>query len=182
MPVTNPTPQPARDRHATARSAAATQTNVNINTERRCLRGEVRSQRSEVGNQEGIRILNHAAKHLADLKAKLKITASQEAAWNTFADAMKPPADMMNKRPDHAEMDKLTTPERIDKMRAMHKEHMAVMEAAMDKRAEATKTFYAALSAEQKKTFDEEHARMDKRGEKAHHMPGGPDAKPAPKQ
>jgi hypothetical protein len=122
------------------------------------------------------------AKHLADLKAKLKITASQEAAWNTFADAMKPPADMMNKRPDHAEMDKLTTPERIDKMRAMHKEHMAAMEAAMDKRAEATKTFYAALSAEQKKTFDEEHARMDKRGEKAHHMPGGPDAKPAPKQ
>jgi Spy/CpxP family protein refolding chaperone len=64
----------------------------------------------------------------------------------------------------------------------MHKEHMAVMEAAMDKRAEATKTFYATLSAEQKKTFDEEHARMDKRGEKAHHMPGGPDTKPAPKQ
>ena len=122
------------------------------------------------------------AKHLADLKAKLKITASQEAAWNTFADAMKPPADMMNKRPDHAEMDKLTTPERIDKMRAMHKEHMAVMEASMDKRAEATKAFYAALSAEQKKTFDAEHAKMDMRSEGQHRMHGGPDAKPAPKQ
>jgi hypothetical protein len=122
------------------------------------------------------------AKHLADLKAKLKITASQEAAWNTFAEAMKPPAEMMNKRPDHAEMDKLTTPERIDKMRAMHKEHMAVMEAAMDKRAEATKTFYATLSAEQKKTFDEEHAKMDKRGDMQHRMHGGPDGKQAPKQ
>ncbi|NVO06283.1 MAG: Spy/CpxP family protein refolding chaperone, partial [Rhodoferax sp.] len=56
------------------------------------------------------------AKHLADLKAKLKITGSQEAAWTSFAEAMKPPADMMGKRPDRAEMDKLTTPERIDKM------------------------------------------------------------------
>jgi Spy/CpxP family protein refolding chaperone len=119
-------------------------------------------------------------KHLADLKAKLKITASQEAAWTAFTDAMKPPADMMDKRPDRAEMDKLPTPERIDKMRALHKEHMTAMEAAMDKRAEATKTFYAALSPEQKKTFDAEHARMDMRGDRQHHMHGGPDAKPAP--
>jgi hypothetical protein len=42
---------------------------------------------------------------------------------------------MMAKRPDRAEMDKLPTPERIDKMRALHKEHMTVMEAAMDKSA-----------------------------------------------
>jgi hypothetical protein len=122
------------------------------------------------------------AKHLADLKAKLKITATQETAWNAFAEAMKPPTDMMNKRPDRAEMDKLTTPERIDKMRALHKEHMTVMEANMDKRAEATKIFYATLSAEQKKTFDAEHSKMGMRGEGQHRMHGGPDAKPAPKQ
>ncbi len=124
------------------------------------------------------------AKHLGDLKAKLKITASQEAAWTTFADAMKPPADMMGKHPDRAEMDKLTTPERIDKMRALHKEHMTTMEAAMDKRGEATKTLYAALSAEQKKTFDAEHAKMGMRGDGQHRMHGGPDGKqaPAPKQ
>jgi Spy/CpxP family protein refolding chaperone len=122
------------------------------------------------------------AKHLAELKTKLKITASQEAAWNAFAEAMKPPTDTMNKRPDRAEMDKLTTPERIDKMRALHKEHMTAMEANMDKRAEATKTFYAALSAEQKQTFDAEHAKMGRRGEEQHRMHGGPDAKPAPKQ
>jgi hypothetical protein len=120
------------------------------------------------------------AKHLADLKAKLKIAASQETAWGTFAEAMKPPADMMNKRPDRAEMDKLTTPERIDKMRAMHKEQMITMEAAMDKRAEATKTLYAALSAEQKKTFDAEYAKMDKRGSEQHRMRLAPDAKPTP--
>jgi hypothetical protein len=122
------------------------------------------------------------AKHLANLKAKLKLTASQEEAWNTFANSMAPIAGMMNKRPDPAEMDKLTTPERIDKMRALHKEHMTAMEANMDKRAEATKTFYAALSAEQKKTFDAEHSKMGMRGEGQHRMHGGPDAKPAPKQ
>lgn len=122
------------------------------------------------------------AKHQADLKAKLKITASQEAAWSVFAEATKPPADMMNKRPDRAEMDKLTTPERIDKMRAMHLEHMATMQANMDKRAEATKTFYAALSAEQKKTFDAEHAKMGKHSGGKHQMNGGPNAKPAVKQ
>lgn len=121
------------------------------------------------------------AKHLSDLKAKLKITASQEAAWNTFADSMKPPADM-GKRPDRAEMDKLTTPERIDKMRAMHKERMATMEAAMDKRAEATKTFYAALSPEQKKTFDAEHAKMDRRGDREHKMMNRSDANAKPVQ
>jgi Spy/CpxP family protein refolding chaperone len=120
------------------------------------------------------------AKHLAELKAKLKITASQEAAWTTFSDAMKPPADMMANRPDRAEMDKLPTPERIDKMRALHKEHMTAMEAAMDKRAEATKTLYAALSAEQKKTFDSEHAKMGMRGDRQHQTHGAPDAKLAP--
>jgi hypothetical protein len=37
---------------------------------------------------------------------------------------------------------------------------MGAMNASMDKREEATKTFYAALNAEQKKIFDSEHARM----------------------
>ena len=126
------------------------------------------------------------AKHLADLKAKLKITASQEAAWTSFAEAMKPPADMLGKRPDHAELDKLSTPERIDKMRALHKERMAAMEAAMDKRGDATKAFYATLSPEQKKVFDAEFAKMGQRGEHGVRGPmmGKDGAKPAqpPKQ
>ena len=72
---------------------------------------------------------------------------------------MKPPARLDTRYPDRAEMDKLTTPERIDKMRALRTEHMTAMNAAMDKREEATKTFYAALNAEQKKVFDAEHMR-----------------------
>ena len=91
------------------------------------------------------------AKHQADLKARLKIEASQEAAWSTFTASMTPPAGA---RPDraamHAEMQKLTTPERIDKMKALH----AQRDAEMSKRADAAKTFYAALNADQKKVFD----------------------------
>jgi hypothetical protein len=100
------------------------------------------------------------AKRHADLKAKLKLTADQEGAWTMFTGAMKPPALMDAKRPDRAEMDKLSTPERIDRMRALRTEHMAAMNAAMDKREDATKAFYAALNADQKKVFDTEHARM----------------------
>ena len=118
------------------------------------------------------------AKRQAELKAKLKITASQEAAWTAWTTAMQPPAHM-GQRPmpgQRAEMDKLTTPERIDKMHALRTERMAEMTAAMDKRGEATKTLYAALNAEQKKTFDAEFAKF------AHHKGwghregrGGPD-------
>lgn len=100
------------------------------------------------------------AKHLDALKAKLKITAAQEGAWAAFAAAMKPPVHTMGQHPDRAELDKLTTPERIDKMHELRKQHMADMTAAMDKRDEATKTFYATLGAEQKKVFDSEYAHM----------------------
>jgi hypothetical protein len=97
-------------------------------------------------------------KRQAALKAKLKITPAQEGAWTTFTAAMKPPAGgMMGMRHDpkvKADMDKLTTPERIDKMRALRAEHMTTMNAEMDKRGAATKAFYAVLSSEQKAVFD----------------------------
>lgn len=90
----------------------------------------------------------HHAKRLADLKGQLKLTAAQEPAWTTFTASMQP-----GERParlDHKDMEKLTTPERIDRMRAMHAQHAA----EADRRGEATKTFYAALTPEQQKTFD----------------------------
>lgn len=98
------------------------------------------------------------AKHLAELKGKLKLTPEQESAWTTFSAAIQPSGDGM-KPADMAEIDKLSTPERIDKMHALRKEHMAAMDKAMDQREQATKTFYAVLTAEQKKVFDAEHAR-----------------------
>lgn len=96
----------------------------------------------------------HSA-HLADLKSKLKLEASQEAAWKTFAEAMQPPA-LPAGRLDRAALEKMSTPERIDQMQAWHTQR----EADMKKRGDATKAFYAALSTEQKKTFDAETARF----------------------
>jgi len=94
------------------------------------------------------------AQRQAALKEKLKLTAAQESAWTQFTAAMQPgerPA-----RPDFKELDKLTTPERIDRMREMRARHTA----QADKRDEAVKTFYAALSPEQQKTFDAEFHRQ----------------------
>jgi Spy/CpxP family protein refolding chaperone len=90
----------------------------------------------------------------AVLKAQLKLSPAQEAAWTTYTTAMKPPAGMPASRPDPAEMAKLTTPERIDKMKALRTQHMADMNSFMDQRGEATKAFYATLTPEQQKVFD----------------------------
>jgi hypothetical protein len=109
------------------------------------------------------------AKRQAELKAKLKITPAQESAWTTFTASMQPPAGgMMGMRHDpkvKAEMDKLTTPERIDKMRALRAERMTTMNAEMDKRGAATKAFYAVLSSEQKAVFDAVAMRGGRHGE-----------------
>ena len=112
-------------------------------------RGMRHDQRERAMSPE--RMQQHMARRTADLKARLKIEPAQESAWTTFTEAMKPPADMMQRRDAiRAEMQKLTTPERIDRMRALRTERQA----RMDKRGDAVKTFYAALNAEQKKVFD----------------------------
>jgi hypothetical protein len=101
-------------------------------------------------------------KHAAELKARLKLTPAQEGAWTTFVAAHKMPADLMVKSADRATLDKLSTPERLERMKALRSQHSA----AMDQRDEATKVFYAALMPEQQKVFDDSmtsrHARKAK--------------------
>ena len=114
------------------------------------------------------------AKRQAELKAKLKITPAQEGAWTSFTAAMQPSA-AMRPRPtteQRAEFDKLSTPERIDKMRTMRTQRLTEMNAAMDRRGEATKSLYAALSAEQQKIFDAEHMKMARHAGRGHHEGG----------
>jgi periplasmic protein CpxP/Spy len=121
-------------------------------------RGDHSSMRERMFGNHNERRAERVAKRQAELKAKLKITPAQEAAWTTFAASMQPPAGgMMGMRHDpkvKAEMEKLTTPERIDKMQAMRAERMKTMGAEMEKRGAATKAFYAVLSSEQKAVFD----------------------------
>ncbi len=112
-----------------------------------------------MGRHDPAKMQAYLAKRQADMKAKLKITPAQEGAWTAFTAAMQPPADS-GVRPgteQRAELDKLTTPQRIDKMREIRSQRMAAMTALMDKRGEAAKAFYAALSPEQQKIFDAEH-------------------------
>ena len=94
-------------------------------------------------------------KHLADLQRQLQLQPQQEAAWNRFAQAMQPPAQPPA-RPDRASWEKMSTPERIDRMQAWHAER----EVQMKQRGDATKALYAALNAEQQKTFDAHTARF----------------------
>ena len=130
-----------------------------------------------MGHHDPAKMQAIMAKHQADLKAKLKLTPAQEGAWTAYTAAMQRPAGMGMHPSDaqRAEMDKLTTPERIDKMRAMRIERMAQMAAEMDKRGNATKTFYAALTPEQQKVFDAEHQKRGAQGE--HRGQGGPEQK-----
>jgi hypothetical protein len=86
------------------------------------------------------------------LHEALKLTAAQEGPWKKLVDAEMP----MAKAPVKPESwDKLTTPERAEKML----ERMKERQGAMTDHLAALKEFYAALSAEQKKTFDDFHVR-----------------------
>jgi protein CpxP len=88
------------------------------------------------------------ARRMAKLKETLQIVPAEEGAWNAWTAAMQPPANW--KRPDRSEFERLTTPDRIDRMRALRAERNAMM----DRRAEATKSFYATLNPIQKRVFD----------------------------
>jgi Spy/CpxP family protein refolding chaperone len=116
--------------------------------------------REHHGRFDPARMQERLAKRQAAMKQKLQITPAQESAWNAYTVAMKPPADFT--RPERGEFEKLTTPERIDRMRAMHAERAA----EMDKRGEAVKSLYAVLSPDQKKVFD---AATVRRGHGRHH-------------
>lgn len=116
----------------------------------------------------------HMAQRANALKGQLKLTPEQEPAWTAFMAAMQPaegPARL--DRLDRKEMEKLTTPERIDRMRALRAQYAA----EADRRGEAAKTFYAALTPEQQKTFDAQAQRMHSKGGmggyRGHHGDGG---------
>ena len=99
------------------------------------------------------RMQERRAKRLEAFKQKLQLSPAQEGAWNSFVAALKPSANLQ--RHDRADIARLPTPERIDRMRALRSERIA----EMDRRGDATKAFYAALTPDQKKVFDDATAR-----------------------
>lgn len=114
-------------------------------------------QRGDHGRMDGqraerfrARMQERRAQKLAELKTQLRISPAQEGAWTAWTGAMQPPAAGQRQRPDRAEMLALTTPQRIDRMRELRAQRIA----AMDKRGDATKAFYGALTQEQQRVFD----------------------------
>lgn len=87
------------------------------------------------------------------LHDKLGLSTSQEAAWKDFIVRSKPGEH--STKPDWSELSKLSTPDRLDHMLAMMKERQQ----AMESRVQATKTFYAQLTPEQQKIFDDAYFR-----------------------
>lgn len=114
------------------------------------------------GKHEG-RMAERMAKRQGDLKEKLKLNASQTQAWDRYVADMKPAA--RQKGVGRAEMEKLSAPERMEKMLAMSKER----EARLAERLASLKEFYAVLTPEQKKIFDTETLHGGGRHHKRHH-------------
>jgi hypothetical protein len=117
------------------------------------------------GRMDPAKMRERMVKRLDALKQKLQLSSAQEANWTAFVTALKP---NQVQRPDRAELAKLSTPDRIDRMRELRATRMA----EMDKRGDATKTFYATLSADQKKVFDDETARRGHQGMGGRHHSG----------
>lgn len=111
------------------------------------------------------------AERQAALKAELKLTPEQEPAWNAFIARTQPQARpaRQGRREDWSQ---LTTPQRLDRMQALKGER----DAAMAKRIDAIKSFYASLNADQQKVFDSKRLSSFQRagmhrdhGKKHHH-------------
>lgn len=106
--------------------------------------------------------------HHKQLHDALKLTAEQEPGWKKLTDSeqIKPLPDISQSE----DWSTLTAPERAAKMLELskiHQDHMTEHVAALT-------AFYATLSPEQKKTFEDSHAGMrdGMHGKPGHRMPG----------
>jgi len=119
-------------------------------------------------HDHGERMQQRMARRETALKQILQITPAQDGAWSTWIASRRPSAN--TPRQPRSDLSELTTPQRIDRMRELR----AQRSAEMDRRAEATKTFYAALTPSQQKAFDALSARHGRGGDgmRGHHGEG----------
>ena len=140
------------------------------------------------GRWDGAEMRAHAeARHLERAKALhdvLSIRPEQESAFAAFTAAMHPrEGDRGREGRDRTADDGLpramTTPERLDRMKADMDRRFAAMREAFDRRAAATRTLYAALDPHQRVVMDAlpglsgSHGGMDRDGGMAGRGPMG---------
>ena len=111
------------------------------------------------------RMSERHTRHMERLKAELKLSPEQEAAWKAFVVRTEP---QPFKAPAQ-DWSKMTTPQRLDAQQALHAERSA----DMAKRIEATKSFYAQLTPEQQKAFDAQSRGYQRAGMKGEYRHGG---------
>ncbi|MES2296309.1 MAG: Spy/CpxP family protein refolding chaperone [Pseudomonadota bacterium] len=87
---------------------------------------------------------------MAMLHDKLKLSAAQEGAWTTYVAAITPAAGAMQ-HPDRAAIAAMPAPDRLEHALTATRTHITTMEGHLA----ALKTFYAVLTPEQKKVFDD---------------------------
>lgn len=109
---------------------------------------------------------NMVQQHLARLKTDLKITAAQEAAWQTFAARAGERAQAMKTLHEQRQSAGKTTQTAPERM-AQHVDAMRQQLAGMESLQGALKDLYAALTPEQRKLMDDHAARFGA-------GPGGP--------
>jgi hypothetical protein len=113
-----------------------------------------------------------AARHADKLRVALQLRPDQEPALKALISAMAPPEGMARGRmgEGHAKMAAMTTPERLDHMKA----RMAQHEARFEQHSAAVKKFYAQLTPSQQKAFDAQSMEMGKHmGRGGGHKGGG---------
>ncbi len=109
-------------------------------------------------------------KRLTALHDDLKLTAEQQAAWNDWSGQVRNQmAEIKTSRPDFHALQKLTAPEKMEKWLTFGKERQARLEQGLA----ITKTFYGALSPEQRQTFDKAFDAFRAGGWKGKYRPEG---------
>jgi protein CpxP len=129
------------------------------------------AQRPDQGKREFRLPSERVEARLTEAKTKLKITAEQEAQWNTFADVTRRQAKAADEHVKamrdgkQSQAKKLTAVERLERrqqMAATHSQRLTEIIAA-------AKPLYAALSAEQKAIADEMLTPRRGQGRRGHH-------------
>lgn len=117
------------------------------------------------------RMQDRMEKRRALMHDQLKITADQEPAWKAFMESVPHPMmDRKEARPDRKQMEAMSAPAMMEHRLEQAKQHLGMMQ----KRLEAVKSFYAILTPEQQRTFDQLHKRMHHRAQmmRMKHRPG----------
>jgi protein CpxP len=109
--------------------------------------------------------VEHFQKHQERLHTMLQLTAAQENSWNSYQTQIKP-KDKAERPAAAADLGKLNTLQRLDKLEAWDKER----DARQAERSKAIRTFYAQLNDAQKKVFDENALPHPHHGKRFHGM------------